>query len=260
LKIVRKRRLDAIAKKEKERKEREQQSDANPDSNATRTTTTQQRKKITPPKVEEKLRKVEGGLYLELFSRWIDLKTDKIDNARAELGSEKMKEIITKSTKHHKISASDDQTKLDRFKRATNVSKNRVVASKHFADVTCWMEGSVILSYLTKKDGARPFLMAEINHRKIPFPKPKKAVKEMTKAEKEKYKQKWNGLNEQELRYELRDHERACLEKEEDQVFAKVSDVKYIKPLSKKLREWMPKQWELYKKKKGLEGVPEDKT
>jgi hypothetical protein len=92
-----------------------------------------------------------------------------------------MKEIITHSMKHHKISASDDQTKLDRFKKATNASKNRVVASKHFADVTCWMEGSVILSYLTKKDGARPFLMAEINHRKIPFPKPKKAVKDMTR-------------------------------------------------------------------------------
>jgi hypothetical protein len=60
------------------------------------------------------------------------------------------------------------------------------------------------------------------------------------------------------LRHELRDHERARLEKEEDQVFAKVSDVKTIKPLSKKLRDWMPKQWEIYKKKKGLEGVGDE--
>jgi hypothetical protein len=263
LKVVRKRRLDAIKKKKAQAEKAKAQRDAaNPNTTAptaqTTNQSTQQPKKITAPKIEEKLHKVEGGLYLEMFSQWIDMKTDKIDIARAELGSDKMKEIITHSMKHHKISASDDQTKLDRFKKATNASKNRVVASKHFADVTCWMEGSVILSYLTKKDGARPFLMAEINHRKIPFPKPKKAVKDMTKAEKEKHKQKWNGMNEQELRHELRDHERARLEKEEDQVFAKVSDVKTIKPLSKKLRDWMPKQWEIYKKKKGLEGVGDE--
>jgi hypothetical protein len=51
----------------------------------------------------------------------------------------------------------------------------------------------------------------------------------------------------------LRDHERARLQKEEDQVFAKVTAMKNIKPLSNKLREWMPKQWEIYKIKKGLD-------
>ena len=245
MKVIRKRQIEA--KKITENAQQLQQNQS-----IIQQTSVQPRKKITP-KTDEKTHKVEGALYLELFSKWIDIKTDKIDVSRKELGSDKMKNIISQSTKHHKISTTDSKTKLERFNKATNATKDRVVASKHFADVTCWMEGSVILSYLTKKDGARPFLMAEINHRKIPFPKPKKALKDMTKEEREKYKLKWKGLNETELRHELRDHERARLEKEEDQVFAKASDVKNVKPLSSKLREWMPKQWEIYKKKKGLE-------
>jgi hypothetical protein len=59
-------------------------------------------------------------------------------------------------------------------------------------------------------------------------------------------------LNETELRHELRDHEWACLKKEENKVFANAKDVKYLKPLLDKMRQWMPKQWLIYKKKKGL--------
>jgi hypothetical protein len=55
-----------------------------------------------------------------------------------------------------------------------------------------------------------------------------------------------------ELRHELRDHERAHLEKAENKVFANAKDAKYLKPLSDKMRQWMPKQWLIYKKKKGL--------
>lgn len=237
-------------------RDRKRRLDAKKNQNSNTSTTQQtstQQDINTVQKVEEKIRKVEGALFIELFSKWIDIKTDKIDVARKELGPEKMKQIVTQSTKHHKISTIDDNAKLQRFKRAANSTKDRIVIPRHLADVTCWMEGSVILSYLTKKDGARPFLMAEIHHRKIPFPKPKKAVRDMTKEEKDRYALKWKGMNEAELRHELRDHERARLQKEEDQVFAKVTDVKNVKPLSSKLREWMPKQWEIYKKRKGLE-------
>jgi hypothetical protein len=85
LKVVRKHRLDVIKKKKAQAEKAKAQRDAvNPNTTATTAQTTNQStrqpKKITAPKIEEKLRKVEGGLYLEMFSQWIDLKTDKIDN------------------------------------------------------------------------------------------------------------------------------------------------------------------------------------
>jgi hypothetical protein len=33
---------------------------------------------------------------------------------------------------------------------------------------------------------------------------------------------------------------------------AKESDIKHIKPMSHKLKQWMPKQWAIYKRRKGL--------
>jgi hypothetical protein len=53
-----------------------------------------------------------------------------------------------------------------------------------------------------------------------------------------------------ELRHILRDDERVRLLKEEEKSFAKVSDVKYMKPLSKKMQERKKEQWKIYKKKK----------
>jgi hypothetical protein len=95
------------------------------------------------------------------------------------------------------------------------------------------MEGSIILSYLTGTNKARDFLMAEIKHRGIKLP---------ATNSKKKAVSKWQELNETELRHELRDHKRARLEKEENKVFANAKDVKYLKPLSDKMRQWMQKQ------------------
>jgi hypothetical protein len=84
------------------------------------------------------------------------------------------------------------------------------------------------------------FLMAEIKHCCVKLP---------ATNSKKKAVSNWQELNETELRHELRDHERARLEKEEYKVFANAKDVKYLKPLSDKMRQWMPKQWLIYKKK-----------
>ena len=62
----------------------------------------------------------------------------------------------------------------------------------------------------------------------------------------------WTDLKEAELVILLKEHERARLLKEEDKVFSMLEEVKYIKPLSQKMKQWMPKQLEVYKKKKGL--------
>jgi hypothetical protein len=216
---------------------------------------TQQTKKI---KQQLKRYKVEGADRLELFAKWIDLKSKEIAEAEAYLSDEKKQKIMKEMTQEGKISRLENEEKEKRFKQMSKGAGNRVVASKHFADVTLtpWMEGSIILSFLTKAAKARPYLMAEIKERGIKFPQPKTKLREMTATQREKYNKKWEGLNEMELRHILRDDERARLLKEEEKSFAKVRDVKYMKPLSKKMQEWKKEQWKIYKKKKGI--VAED--
>jgi hypothetical protein len=188
--------------------------------------------------------KVDGAIRLEMMSEWMDLQYEAIEAARKSLGTERMKSIIRDiNDPKDKSSAEDNAAKLSKYKRAIKSTKNRLVDSKHLCDVTPWMEGSIILSYLTGSNKARDFLMAEIKHRDIKLPSTNSKKIPISK---------WQELNEMELRHELRDHERARLEKEENKVFASAKDVKYIKPLSDKMREWMPKQWQIYKKKKGL--------
>jgi hypothetical protein len=69
-----------------------------------------------------------------------------------------------------KSSAEDNEAKLEKYTRAIKSTKDRFVDSKHLCDVTPWMEGSIILSYLTGTNKARDFLMAEIKHRGIKLP------------------------------------------------------------------------------------------
>jgi hypothetical protein len=45
--------------------------------------------------------------------------------------------------------------------------------------------------------------------------------------------------------------EQARLLTEEDKT-VKIDSIKNIKPLSDELKQWMPKQWQIYKHKKGL--------
>jgi hypothetical protein len=94
--------------------------------------------------------------------------------------------------------------------------------------------------------------MSEINERGIRFPKPKKKVSQMSKKEKEKFDKKFEGMSITDLKALLRRHERRRLVEEEDRAHAKESDIKHIKPMSHKLKQWMPKQWAIYKRRKGL--------
>jgi hypothetical protein len=120
------------------------------------------------------------------------------------------------------------------------------------------VDGGINYSQLLDQSGESKTLPHGGNKRArdYKFPQPKTKLREMTATQREKYNKKWDGLNEMELRHILRDDERARLLKEEEKSFAKVSDVKYMKPLSKKMQEWKKEQWKIYKKKKGI--VAED--
>lgn len=108
------------------------------------------------------------------------------------------------------------------------------------------MEGSIILSYLiTGTNQAKEYLVAEITEHKgkrRTTMKRKTTKKKQTVTTEVKVKQ-WEDLSETELRHLLRDHEHGHLTKEEDKVFAKAEDVNFIKQLSIKMKQWMPKQW-----------------
>jgi hypothetical protein len=127
------------------------------------------------------------------MSQWIDEKQKERDEAEVNLGEEKMKTILRELSKTNKSSSEDNANKLKTFERATKRGRDRSVTSKHLCDVTPWMEGGIILSLLSQKDGAREYVMAEINKRGIRFPKPKKKVSQMTKKEKEKFDKKFDG-------------------------------------------------------------------
>jgi hypothetical protein len=187
----------------------------------------------------------------ELMSQWIDEKHNEINKAEANFGDEKMKTILHELSKTNKSSREDNANKLLAFEHATKWGRDRSVMSKHLCDVTPWMEGGIILSLLSQKDGGREYLMAEINERGIRFPKSKKKVNQMTKKEKEKFDKKFDGMTMTDLKALLRRHERTRLVEEEDRVHAKESDVKHSKPISDKLKQWLLKQWEIYKEAKG---------
>ena len=73
----------------------------------------------------------------------------------------------------------------------------------------------------------------------------------MTKKEKQRHNKKWEGCAIKAMTNALKIHEHSRLGREEGQHLKDFSEVKNIKPLSQKMQQWMPKQWEIYKRKKG---------
>eukprot|EP00956_Cyclotella_meneghiniana_P016988 scaffold27384_cov36-Cyclotella_meneghiniana.AAC.11 len=212
--------------------------------------TTQQKPKKKRRQPNEQRVKVEGKARLELFSKWIDGQLDGIKVARERMGDEAMKKIVAELGKDNKSSAVEQEEAIEQFRRASKSTKSRTVASIHLADVTAWMEGAIILSYLTATNKCKDYIIAELEHRQVKRPKTRIRKKKKKKPVTIQIKE-WKDMNEAELRHILRDDERARLQKEEEKVFAKVEEIKSIKPLSSKMKEWMPRQWQIYKQKKG---------
>ena len=97
-------------------------------------------------------------------------------------------------------------------------------------------------------------MLAEIEERGIEYvfvPKPNKNRSELTKNEKKKYDKGFAGLSMTDLKKLVKKHEQLRLLEEEDKT-VKIDSIKTIYPLSHELKQWMPKQWQIYKRKKGL--------
>ena len=180
--------------------------------------------------------KVEGKPRLMMTSMWIDRTLDRIDAAKESLGPAKMKAIIAGvKSKSNKSSASDSDKKEKLFLRATKSKKKRIIEVVDLADVTPWMNGSIILSYLTTTNNAKEFILAELDERRV----------KLTNNQRTK-------LQARELHPFLVDSEIERKRKEENIYIKEAKEVKTIKPKSNKMKQFLPIQWEIYKKRKGL--------
>jgi hypothetical protein len=208
----------------------------------------------TKQKTLQLRRRVEGKVRLELMSEWIDQQNEKIEEAEKELGSDVMSTIVEEMSRSNKSSTADNERKWQIFKVMSRKQRNRFANSKNLIDVTPQMDGYIILSLLQEKDGGRPIVMAEINARQIKYefvPAPKKRVQDMTKAEKTKYNKGFDGLSITDLKKLLKQHKQQRLAVEEEKT-VKADSIRNIKPLSAEMKQWMPQQWIIYKRKKGL--------
>jgi hypothetical protein len=203
--------------------------------------------------------KVEGKRRLELHARWIDRQSKEIDEAIEFLESRQkglMATIKKEMRRDNKTSQIQNAAYQQRYEKSAGKKKSRKVESKHVADITSWMEGSIILGYLIQKKGAREYILAEIKKRNIKYT-PIKPVGEMTKEEKAKHNKKWEGATIARLKNVLKQDEFKRLGQEPGggQQPSKWEEIQNIKPLSQKMQQWMPIQWEIYKERKGQ--VPE---
>ena len=205
-------------------------------------------------KVRQSRRRVEGKQRLALMSEWMDRQNDKIEAAERDLDESLLRTIEEELSRSNKSSALDNERKQQIFETMTTQQRNRYANIKNFIDTTPWMDGSIILNLLQDKDGGREPMLAEIQAREIEYvfvPKPNKEYSELTKSEKKKYDKGFAGLSMTDLKKLIKKHEQQRLLSEEDKTI-KLDKIQYIKPLSQELKQWMSKQWRLYKRKKGL--------
>jgi hypothetical protein len=173
-----------------------------------------------------------------------------------------MKTIATELSIDNKSSAVEIDQKYNRYLAASNAAIDRVLSSKNMADVTSWMNGSVILNYLTQKAGAIPFIVAELEHRGVEYYlDPEKTEAELRGKDLERHQHglqtgKWSKQSIAWLKRALKFAEHSRLgevAKDLGPVVAgpKLSDVTEVEPLSEELKQWLPKQWEIYKQRNG---------
>jgi hypothetical protein len=202
-------------------------------------------------------RRVEGKKRLIMRARFTDALLDKMDAAETALNKRDpkiMRAIATEMNRSNKISTSDSDEKYKRFETAAkSAGMERAVTSKHLADVTAMMNGSIILSCLTQGKGANEYIAAELAQRKIKY-YPSEDVNKMSKAELKRHKTgKWKDQSITHLKNVLKkaEHTRLVNATPKHVQPPKLSDVQNIVPFSDKMKEYIQLQWEVYKARKG---------
>ena len=173
-----------------------------------------------------KVRRPGGKQKLKMFIQYSDGILKSITVTKKALTSDRVREIYNNMrTNKNKSSAVVAEEKKTLFNAALQKKLNPK-EGKYLNDLTPFINGKVVLSYLNIKNGGKPFLLAELNFRD------QKRWRDLTDAQK-------NAMNEKELRYLLRSLERTRLDEEEGIQYEEDEKVSEIKPLSPEMQEWL---------------------
>ena len=173
-----------------------------------------------------RVRRPEGKQKLKMFIQYSDGILRSIAAAKKALSAARLREIYDNMrTSKNKSSAIVAEEKKSLFNKALTKKLNPK-EGKHLLDLTPFINGKVVLSYLNLKNGGKPFLLAELDFRD------QKRWRDLTDAQK-------NAMNEKELRYFLRSLERTRLDEEEGIQYEEDEKVTEIKPLSPEMQEWL---------------------
>lgn len=139
--------LDTLRQEDKQQQiELEEEERLARESGVIQDTEQQQKRKKQPKRM-----KVEGKRRLELHAQWIDEKSDEIEEAVAFLEQRSeglMRTIKSEMHRDNKTSKIANEDTLKQYTLIADRQRDRRFTSKHVVDITPWMEGSVILSYI----------------------------------------------------------------------------------------------------------------
>lgn len=119
------------------------------------------------------------------------------------------------------------------------------------------MNGSVILNYLSQKHGANVYIAAELEFRGIKYyPIEVKSAEAMSASKRRRHElglstEAWYGQSIAWLKLALKNAEHKRLTDLNPKNPPKLASVTEVKPLSEELKQWLPKQWEIYKQRNG---------
>jgi hypothetical protein len=212
---------------------------------------------------KKKRAKVEGKRLFKLKAHYTTRILDKMDLAIKSLEDSNpgiMTTIATELSKENKSSHIANEAKYKKYEEASNAERDRILSSKNLADVTSWMNGSVILSYLSQKAGAREYILAELEYRGVKYYlDPETNVADLKGKDLERHQHgersgKWDNQTIAVIKKALKvaEYNRLCEEARKANIQGpKLGDVKEIEPLSDEMKEWMPIQWRIYKERNG---------
>ena len=174
----------------------------------------------------DKVRRQEGKQKLKMFIQYSDGILNSINVAKKALTATRVCEIYNNMhTNKNKSSTVVAEEKKTLFNAALQKKLNPK-EGKYLNDLTPFINGTVVLSYLNGVNGGRPYLLAELDFRD------EKKWRDLTDAQK-------SSMSDKELRYFLRGLERARLDTEEGILHEKDELVTEIKPLSPEMQEWL---------------------
>ena len=161
-----------------------------------------------------------------MYVQYSDGLLKSITAAKKELTTTRVREIYNNiRTREYKSSTIVTEEKKASYDAALGKKLNPK-EGKYLNDLTPYVNGTVVLSYLNAKNGGKPYLLAELNFRD------QKKWRDVPAATK-------NTMKEKDLQHFLRGFERTRLDDEEGIQHECDDHITEFKPLSPEMKEWL---------------------